>query len=459
MKFHNISKLFYTSCVLLFFTAKVKSQDKFPDGTLIPKWFKENKPTNLNTLGKKYLVTDNGLKKDSTVLQTKQLQAVIDRAAQNGGGVIVIPKGTFLISSVFFKQGTHLYLENGAKLKGSDDINDFPVVTTRMEGQTVKYFPALINADGLDGFTISGKGTLDGNGLRFWKSFWKRREWNPKCTNMDEMRPRIIYVSNSRNVQIEGITVKNSPFWSTHYYKSDFVKLLNLTILAPKEPVKAPSTDAIDIDACTNFLVKNCYMSVNDDAIALKGGKGPKADRGPENGENRNIIIEDNTFGFCHSALTCGSESIHNYNIIFRNSTVKDASRLLHLKMRPDTPQHYEYITLDNIKGNVKTFLYVKGWNQFFDLKGEERPRTGLANNVVLKNIDISCETAFSVEKSELYDLKDFTFENLNIKALKPEVQNLNAIQNLKQTKVNVVKVASLSQAYDKKDDSDIAAK
>jgi len=107
----------------------------------------------------------------------------------------------------------------------------------------------------------------------------------------------------------------------------------------------------------------------------------------------------------------------------------------------------------------VKTFLYVKGWNQFFDLKGEERPRTGLANNVVLKNIDISCETAFSVEKSELYDLKDFTFENLNIKALKPEVQNLNAIQNLKQTKVNVVKVASLSQAYDKKDDSDIAAK
>jgi len=459
MKFHNISKLFYTSCVLLFFTAKVKSQDKFPDGTLIPKWFKENKPTNLNTLGKKYLVTDNGLKNDSTVLQTKQLQAVIDRAAQNGGGVIVIPKGTFLISSVFFKQGTHLYLENGAKLKGSDDINDFPVVTTRMEGQTVKYFPALINADGLDGFTISGKGTLDGNGLRFWKSFWKRREWNPKCTNMDEMRPRIIYVSNSRNVQIEGITVKNSPFWSTHYYKSDFVKLLNLTILAPKEPVKAPSTDAIDIDACTNFLVKNCYMSVNDDAIALKGGKGPKADRAPENGENRNIIIEDNTFGFCHSALTCGSESIHNYNIIFRNSTVKDASRLLHLKMRPDTPQHYEYITLDNIKGNVKTFLYVKGWNQFFDLKGEERPRTGLANNVVLKNIDISCETAFSVEKSELYDLKDFTFENLNIKSLKPEVQNLNAIQNLKQTKVNVVKVASLSQAYDKKDDSDIAAK
>ncbi|MCS3531650.1 glycoside hydrolase family 28 protein [Chryseobacterium sp. JUb7] len=459
MKFHNISKLLFTSSILFFSSAEVKSQDKFPDGTAISKWFKENKPTDINKLGKKYILTDNGVKNDSTILQTKQLQAVIDQAAKNGGGVIVVPKGTFLISSVFFKQGTHLYLESGAKLKGSDDINDFPVVTTRMEGQTVKYFPALINADGLDGFTISGKGTLDGNGLRFWKSFWKRREWNPKCTNMDEMRPRIIYVSNSKNIQIEGITVKNSPFWSTHYYKSDFVKLLNLTILAPKEPVKAPSTDAIDIDACTNFLVKNCYLSVNDDAIALKGGKGPKSDKDPNNGENRNIIIEDNTFGFCHSALTCGSESIHNYNIIFRNSTVKDASRLLHLKMRPDTPQHYEYITLDNIKGNVKTFLYVKGWNQFFDLKGEEKPKAGLANNIVLKNIDITCETAFSIEKSDLYALKDFTFENLKIKTLKPEEQNLNAIQNLKQTKVSVTKVASLVQTYDKKDDSDIAAK
>lgn len=459
MKFYNIYNSLFSFLLLILFSIKVKSQDKFPDGTAIPKWFKENKPTDINKLGKKYIITENGMKNDSTVLQTKKLQEIIDLAAKNGGGVIIVPKGTFLISSVFFKQGTHLYLETGAKLKGSDDINDFPVVTTRMEGQTVKYFPALINADGLDGFTISGKGTLDGNGLRYWKSFWKRREWNPKCTNMDEMRPRIIYVSNSKNIQIEGITVKNSPFWSTHYYKSQFVKLLNLTILAPKEPVKAPSTDAIDIDACSNFLVKNCYMSVNDDAIALKGGKGPKADKAPENGENRNIIIEDNNFGFCHSALTCGSESIHNYNIIFRNSTVKDASRLLHLKMRPDTPQHYEYITLDNIKGNVKTFLYVKGWNQFFDLKGEEKPKTRLANNITLKNIEISCETAFDIEKSDLYELKDFTFENLKIKALKPEEQNLNAIQNLKQIKVSVTKVASLTKSYDKKDDSDIAAK
>jgi hypothetical protein len=127
--------------------------------------------------------------------------------------------------------------------------------------------------------------------------------------------------------------------------------------------------------------------------------------------------------------------------------------------MRPDTPQHYEYITLDNIRGNVKTFLYIKGWNQFFDLKGEEKPKTRLANNITLKNIDISCETGFNIEKSDLYELTDFTFDNLKIKALKPEEQNLKIIKNLKQTKVSVTKVASLAQSYNKKDDSDIAAK
>ncbi len=85
-------------------------------------------------------------------------------------------------------------------------------------------------------------------------------------------------------------------------------------------------------------------MSVNDDAIALKGGKGPWADRVPNNGANTNIIIEDCEFGFCHSALTCGSEAIHNRNIIMRNCHVSEASRVLWLKMRPDTPQLYEYI-------------------------------------------------------------------------------------------------------------------
>lgn len=395
----------------------LKAGDTFPDGTPISTWFSNTKPINISELGKNYVITDYGVTNDSTLLQTKKIQSIIDLAAKEGGGVIVVPKGTFLCSSLFFKPKTHLYLSEGAVLKGSDDISDFPLCKTRMEGQTITYFPALVNADSLDGFTISGKGTLNGNGLRYWKSFWLRRKVNPQCTNIEELRPRLIYISHCKNVQIEGIRIMNSPFWSTHYYKSSYVKLLNLRITSPASPVKAPSTDAIDIDACENFLVKGCYMSVNDDAIALKGGKGPTADKNPDNGGNRNIIIEDCTFGFSHGVLTCGSESIFDHNILVRNCTVDGVQRLFWLKMRPDTPQEYRYITFENIRGNARYFLFVAPWTQFFDMKGTKQIPKSYSHNITMKNIDFTCDEFFHVKKSNQYKLSDFTFEDLHIKA------------------------------------------
>lgn len=402
------------------------AQEVFPDGTPIPDWFRQNIPTDIHKLGKRYRITDYKVINDSSVIQTQKIQAVIDKAYENGGGVVVIPKGTFLSGSLFFKQGTHLHLEVGAKLKGSDDISNFPIVMTRMEGQTLKYFAALVNADGLDKFTISGKGTLDGNGLRYWKSFWLRREFNPNCTNMDEMRPRLLYVSNSKNVQVSGVTCVNSPFWTTHFYKCENVKLLNLHISSPKTPVKAPSTDAVDIDGCKNFLIKNCYMSVNDDAVALKGGKGPLADKNENNGSNQNIIIEDCTYGFCHGVLTLGSESIHNRNIILRRIKIHNAERLLWLKMRPDTPQEYEYVLVDDVEGSaIGNFLFIRPWTQFFDLKGEKASRNSYSRNITMRNIKVECNNFFNVGASDnrgnmnafSYKLSDFTFENLTITA------------------------------------------
>ena len=405
--------------VLILCCTQMVAQEVFPDGKAIPEWFRENKEVNVNALGKKYSITSYGVVNDSTVVQTKKIQEVIDLAAQNGGGVIVVPQGTFLSGSLFFKNNTHLYLEENAVLKGSDDISHFPVKMTRMEGQTLNYFMALVNADGLDGFTISGKGTLNGNGLRYWKSFWLRRSINPDCTNMEEMRPRIIYLSNCKNVQIEGIRIMDSPFWSTHFYKCSFLKLLNLRITSPASPVKAPSTDAVDLDVCNNVLIKNCYMSVCDDAVALKGGKGPWADKDVNNGGNYDIVIEDCRYGYCHSALTCGSESIHNRNVIFRRSTMDQARILLHLKMRPDTPQKYEYILVEDIKGNAGDFIYVAPWTQFYNLGDRKDIPISYSNNITMRNIDLDCTTFFNVKKSDQYRLSDFCFEDLNIRAKK----------------------------------------
>lgn len=202
------------------YAAKKVQKDLFPDGTEIPEWFRNTEAVNLQSLGKQYKLTDHRIFADGRI-HTAEIQALIDKAAADGGGVIVVPQGIYMTGGLTFKQGTHLYLEDGAVLMGSDFIGDYPLGTTRIEGETCTYFGALINADGLDGFTISGKGTIDGNGLRYHQSFWLRRKWNGKCTNKDEQRPRLVYVSNCKNVQIEGVKLQNSAFWTTHIYNSD----------------------------------------------------------------------------------------------------------------------------------------------------------------------------------------------------------------------------------------------
>ncbi|MCH4553382.1 rhamnogalacturonidase [Aestuariibaculum lutulentum] len=412
-------------------------EDVFPDGTTISDWFKDDSKINPSDLGTFYSITDYGCVIDSTKLQTEAIQHTIDEAYRNGGGVVVIPKGVFLSGALFFKPNTHLHVEEGAVLKGSDNIDDYPFIPSRIEGQSIEYFAALINAKAVDGFTITGTGIIDGNGLNYWKAFWKRREENPKCTNLEVSRPRLVFIWKCNNVQLQDVKLRNSGFWSSHYYQCNNVKILDLRITSPHQPIKAPSTDAIDIDVCNNVLVKGCYMAVNDDAIALKGGKGPWADKDASNGENTNIIIEDCEFGFCHAALTNGSEAIHNKNIVMRNCKVTDAKRLLWLKMRPDTAQHYEYITVENITGQAHSFIYIKPWTQFFDLKGREDVPLSFSDHITMRNINLDCDIFYDMKITEYDKLSNFNFENIKVTAKNGEYDK-SIIENVTFNNVEV---------------------
>ncbi|MEO5910737.1 MAG: glycosyl hydrolase family 28-related protein, partial [Pelobium sp.] len=103
-------------CVIAFSScgfAQKSNSDLFPDGTKIPDWFTNVTKVELKDLGKQYILTDFGVLNDSTIIQTAKIQKVIDQAAKNGGGVIVIPKGTYLSGALFFKPKTHLHVVEG----------------------------------------------------------------------------------------------------------------------------------------------------------------------------------------------------------------------------------------------------------------------------------------------------------------------------------------------------------
>lgn len=391
------------------------SYGSFPDGTPINNWFYSNYTKIKSALqsppatANSYIITDYGIKDDGNIY-TEEFQKLINSVYDNGGGYIIIPDGTYMTGALFFKPGVNLYIEKNGILKGSQDITDYPVIKTRIEGESCLYYAALINASHADGFTIYGEGTIDGNGLHAWKCFWLRRSWNPDCTNKDEQRARLLYIAHSDNVTIYGIHMKDSQFWTCHIYKCTHTAIYDCTISSPRTPVKAPSTDAIDIDACSDVHIKGCHINVNDDAVALKGGKGINAKADSDNGLNERIIIEDCIYDFCHGCLTCGSEAIHNRNIIMRNIRINNGYNLLWLKMRPDTPQLYEHILIKDVTGKVSSFININPWTQFSNIKNEASLKNGsdkkphillsYINNITMQDCTCECDAYYNVKEA-----------------------------------------------------------
>jgi polygalacturonase len=375
----------------------------------------------LSAAAQDYVITQHGVIADSTVLSTQAIQKVIDKAEINGGGTIIVPKGVYLSGALFFKPKTKLLLQEGATLKGSDDISNYPLIPSRMEGRSIYYYAALINAYHVDTFSITGPGTIDGNGLRFWEYFWAYRDSVKKlgrsATNLEVHRPRLVFIWGCKNVTIQNVKLHNSGFWTTHLYKCENVLIQNCDIRSPFKPVKAPSTDGIDIDACKKVTIRKCYISVNDDAICIKGGKGPDAHLRDENGVVEDILIEDCEFGESHGTLTMGSESIHARNILMRNCKMNHNTSILRLKMRPDTYQVYENIRIENMTGKCGTLISMAPWTQFYDMDGSTEKPFAVVRNISFNNINVQCKSVGQMLGNPNDKVSNIQFNNVTAKA------------------------------------------
>ena len=311
-------------------------------------------------------IGDFGARDDGKV-HTRSIQCAIEAARIAGGGTVVVPKGTFISGALFFRRGVNLRIDRGGILKGSTEILDYPLMKTRIEGESCLYFPALVNSDRNDGFTVSGEGTIDGSGEAYWKRLIWRSQWYRGAENKDEQRPRLLYVSNSRNVRVSGLTLKNSAFWTTHFYRCEDVELCDLRIFTEViDGVRGQNPDAVDLDGVKRVRIRRVYMDVPNDAVTAKGGKGPDVHdpgKSPESAKVEDVIIEDCTFGpQCTGGLTLGSECFYAKNLTVRSCKVENPTCVLRLKMRPDTKQEYGQIHVSDISGSCAYALIVKAY-------------------------------------------------------------------------------------------------
>ena len=119
---------------------------------------------------------------------------------------------------------------------------------------------------GATNVSITGGGLLDGQGWHFWalKDASVHAPGTLKCS-----RPHLVEFEHSADVSLTGLTLQNSPFWTTHFIYSRRIRVSELTILAP---ATRGNTDGINPDSSTDVIIENVYISNGDDGIAIKSG-------------------------------------------------------------------------------------------------------------------------------------------------------------------------------------------
>ena len=276
-----------------------------------------------------------GAKGDSTTLNSKPIQAAIDACAAKGGGIVTLKPGNYVTGSIFLKSGVTLRLDSGVVLLGSQNIKDYPLIQTRIAGIEMKWPAAMINVLNTQNVAIKGKGIIDGRGKVFWDLYWSMRKiyeikglrW---VVDHECQRPRMILVSRSKNVSLEGLQLHRSGFWTVQLLYSQNITV-NGIIIRNNIGGHGPSTDGIDIDSSTRILIENCNIDCNDDDICLKAGRG--ADGIRVNRPTEYVVIRNCESGLGGGLIVFGSETAGSIrHILAYNLTANGTSAALRFK-------------------------------------------------------------------------------------------------------------------------------
>jgi len=354
-----------------------------------------NLPATPIPVKKLFAVNEFGAKGDGTTLETAAIQGTIERAAAVGGTVTFEP-GTYLSGSLFLKSGVTLLVPEGAIIVGSESLEDYPMLPTRIAGIEMTWPAALINVRDQQNVIITGKGTIDGNGPRWWKSYWDlRATYEPKglrwASDYDARRPRLLLIQNSSQVELGGgIELKRSGFWTVQILYSHHVHVDGVFI-RNNEGGKGPSTDGI----------------IRHGAAAITIGS--ETSGGFHNIEVYNITALSGVPSgvLFKSARTRGG---HANDIRIHDLTLEGVAIPIHITMNWNPA--YSYATIPAGLKDVAPYYKV--------LATPVPPQQGLPHfsNVHIWNIKATgAATAFSVSAYPDAPLENFRFDHLDIQA------------------------------------------
>ncbi|MBR3287886.1 MAG: glycoside hydrolase family 28 protein [Bacteroidales bacterium] len=268
-----------------------------------------------------------------------------------GGGRVVVPAGTFYVGPITMKSNVNLYLAEGASLRFVENKDLYlPQVLTRWEGVDCYNYHPLIYAYGETNIAITGKGTIDGqaSNTNWWNMNGSTRYgWTPGQVSQsqggrskllafgenktpvserimgpqDALRAQLIHFNSCNTVLIEGVQLRNSPFWVIHPLLCE-----NLIVRGVRIECHDPNGDGCDPESCRNVLIENCYFDTGDDCIAIKSGRNNDGRRW--NVPSENIIVRNCEMKDGHGGVVIGSEISGGFRNLFVENCVMDSPNL-----------------------------------------------------------------------------------------------------------------------------------
>ncbi|HAI73900.1 MAG TPA: glycoside hydrolase [Candidatus Moranbacteria bacterium] len=400
-------------------------------------------------------IKDFGAIENGEALNTAAFENAISECANNGGGHVVIPDGTWLTGAIHLRSNIDLHLEENAVILFSENPEDYlPVVFSRFEGMELMNYSPFIYANNCENISISGNGTLDGQGEIWlkWKAIQKGDaqrlyamadqeapiEERVFAKKGDALRPSLVEFVNCKNIRLLDFTLKNSPMWSIHPLYSE-----NIFIRGIKINTTGHNTDGIVIDSSKYVLVDDVDLETGDDSISIKSGVDKDGWR--INRPSENIVIKNSRMRKGHSGITVGSEMSGGVrNIYIQNCFFEEAGQGVRIKSMRGRGGYVENIwarniQMDNIENAALQFdtaydsstnvpssnalpeiknininnISVTGNPPKYLVKIDGFPEQPI-ENIILSNIKSSSEKGIVIS-----DAKKITLENISVSAKK----------------------------------------